>query len=64
MPKSAQMEAQDETIYQEMPKRSQMKSHDQTIHQEDSSTTTTNLGDHFAKNSSCLCCIFVSNGIF
>ena len=28
MPKSAQMEAMDQTIYQEMPKRAQMKSHD------------------------------------
>ena len=64
MPKRAQMEAQDQTIYQEMPKRATQKSHDQTIHRDDNIPTTTNLGDYFAKKSSFRCCIIVSNGIY
>ena len=65
MQKRAHMEAQDQTIYQEMPKRDQIKSHDQTIHRDDNiPTTTTNLGDYFAKKSSFRCCIIVSDGIY
>ena len=57
MPKRAQMEAQDQTIYQEMPKRATQKSHDQTIHRDDNIPTKSinrehrimNLVDYFAK---------------